>query len=120
MTYQYINPEKITNILFDDTEYVIEFCEAGVTSFKEFLDNYQKHLMNRNLEDFRKAGHKIKPGAQMMGADEVIEEYEKAKSLLQNGANNGDLSESVNKMEEICTTIQKELSKLAENQRAGK
>lgn len=114
MTYRFIKPDKIKNILFDDEEYVIEFCEAGVTSFKEFLENFQKHLLDRNLEDLRKAGHKIKPGAEMMGAIEVIEEYEHAKNLLNDGAQKNDLQQSAKKMKEICTTVQKELSKLAE------
>lgn len=115
MTYHFINPEKIKNILFDDDEYVIEFCEAGVTSFEEFIENFEKHLMNRNMKDLRKAGHKIKPGAEMMGVVEVIEEYEHAKTLLNEGAKENVLRQSVNKMKEICTTVQKELSCLAEN-----
>lgn len=115
MTYHFINPDKIKNILFDDDEYVIEFCEAGVTSFGEFLENFQKHLIDRNMEDLRKAGHKIKPGAEMMGAIEVIEEYEHAKTLLDDEAKESDLQQSANKMKEICTTVQKELTWLAEN-----
>lgn len=115
MTYHFIDPDKISNILFDDPEYVIEFCEAGVASFKEFSESFQTHLIDRNMEDLRKAGHKIKPGAQMMGADMVIEEYEKAKTLLRDEADNNELSESAEKMKEICTTIQNELSELADN-----
>lgn len=113
--YQFIDPEKITNMLFDDMEYVVEFCEAGVTSFEEFRENFSTHLLDRNMEELRKAGHKIKPGAQMMGADEVIEEYEKAKSLLENKASKEELVQSRDKMQYICKTIQSELSQLAQN-----
>lgn len=113
--YQFIDPDKITNMLFDDIEYVVEFCEAGVTSFEEFVTNFRTHLLDRNMEDLRKAGHKIKPGAQMMGADEVVEEYEKAKQLLRNEAEKEKLVQLADKMDNICTTIQQELSTLAKN-----
>lgn len=103
-------------MLFNDASYVAEFCEAGVSSFEEFIANYEKFLLARNMEDLRKAGHKIKPGAQMMGADEVVEEYENAKALLNRGADQNDLLKSIHKMKEICATIQEELSELAENQ----
>lgn len=116
MNYQFIDPDKIIDMLFKDSEYVIEFCEAGVTSFDEFIENYRNHLLDRNMADLRKAGHKIKPGAQMMGADEVVDEYEHAKSLLNDSADDEDLEESVNKMSNICSTIKKELTRLAEAQ----
>jgi hypothetical protein len=115
MGYQIIDPEKIENMLFDNAEYVAEFCEAGIISFEEFIENYSIHLMDRNMEDLRKAGHKIKPGAQMMGADEVIEEYENAKKLLNDDATKEALEESVNKMKKMCAIIQDELNRLAES-----
>lgn len=116
MNYTFIDADKITSMLFHDTKYISEFCEAGVTSFNEFIESYRIHLLDRNMEDLRKAGHKIKPGAQMMGADEVVDEYEHAKSLLNENADNEELQESVNKMSSICSTIQDELSHLAEVQ----
>ncbi|PAU94044.1 taurine dioxygenase [Aliifodinibius salipaludis] len=103
-------------MLFNDSEYVAEFCEAGVTSFNEFIENYCTHLLDRNMADLRKAGHKIKPGAQMMGADEVVDEYERAKILLNDNAGDEELEESVNKMSDICSTIKKELTHLADAQ----
>lgn len=115
MSYHFINPDKIRDMLFNDAAYVAEFCEAGVSSFDEFIDHYEKYLLDRNMEDLRKAGHKIKPGAQMMGADEVVDEYENAKELLNNEADQEELVKSVNKMKDICSTIRKELTELAEN-----
>ncbi len=115
MEYHFINPKKITDILFDDDQYVIEFCEAGVTSLDEFINSFQEHLIDRNMDDLRKAGHKIKPGVQMMGADEVVEEYEHAKQLLENDAEEEKLGESVKKMTTICSTIKNELNELAQN-----
>ena len=116
MNYQFINPDKISEMLFKDSEYVIEFCEAGVTSFDEFIENYRIHLLDRNMSELRKAGHKIKPGAQMMGADEVVDEYEHAKTLLNDNAEENKLEASVDKMEGICSTIKEELTHLADNQ----
>jgi hypothetical protein len=116
MKYQFIDADKIIDMLFKDSEYVIEFCEAGVTSFDEFIENYRLHLLDRNMTDLRKAGHKIKPGAQMMGADEVVDEYEHAKSLLNDDADNKKLEKSVDKMRSICSTIQDELTHLANSQ----
>lgn len=115
MGYQIIDPEKIENMLFDNAEYVAEFCEAGVTSFEEFIEKYSIHLMDRNMEDLRKAGHKIKPGAQMMGANEVIEEYENAKKLLSDDATKEALEKSVKKMKKMCNVIKDELNRLAES-----
>lgn len=116
MDYNFIDPEKITDMLYGDAKYVIDFCEAGVTSFEEFNEKFRLHLMERNMEDLRKAGHKIKPGAQMMGAHEIVEEYENAKKLITDDADNDDLKKSADKMQQMCKTIQNELTQLANNQ----
>lgn len=115
MNYSYIDADKIKNMLFNDVGYVTEFCEAGIASFDEFINNYQKHLLSRNMPSLRKAGHKIRPGALMMGADEVVEEYETSKSLLRQEANKTELKQSVNRMNDICTSVQEELSWLAQS-----
>ncbi|MDZ7681179.1 MAG: taurine dioxygenase [Fodinibius sp.] len=116
MDYKIIDAQKITSMLFNDEEYVAEFCNAGVSSFDEFLEHYRTYLLERNMEDLRKAGHKIKPGAQMMDATEIVEEYEHAKQLLQNDASSDRLQDSVDKMNDLCTTVCNELSQLAKNQ----
>lgn len=116
MDYHFIDPEKITDMLYGDAKYVVDFCEAGVTSFEEFIDNFRVHLMDRNMEDLRKAGHKIKPGAQMMGAHDVVEEYENAKKLISKNADKEELERSADKMQQMCKTIQNELTQLANNQ----
>ena len=115
MKYRFIDPEKISEMLYNDAEYVADFCEAGVSSFEEFKENFSTHLLDRNMEDLRRAGHKIKPGAQMMCAEEVIDEYEHAKELLKQEADTDELSKSADKMEEICSTIIEELTRLARN-----
>lgn len=115
MDYRYIDTDKIKDMLFDDAGYIKEFCEAGIISFEEFIQDYNQHLLDRNMEYLRKAGHKIRPGALMMGAEEVVEEYEEAKKLLQQDAETAKLETSVNKMNDICTTVQEELSQLAQS-----
>lgn len=117
MSYRYIDANKIKDMLFDDNDYIIEFCEAGLKSFKEFMESYRCNLLNCDMKELRKAGHKIRPGALMMGAEEVVEEYENAKNLMEQEADQSALVESVNKMNEICTTIQNELSHLAQDHR---
>ncbi|HET6528309.1 MAG TPA: taurine dioxygenase [Balneolaceae bacterium] len=117
MAYRLIDPKKIKNMLFNDAEYIIEFCEAGIQTFEEFARNYQIHLLNRDMENLRKAGHKMKPGAQMMGAGQVVDEYEYAKKLLEAGADNESLAASVKEMDKVCTGAQKELEQLAEEQK---
>ncbi|HEX6982579.1 MAG TPA: Hpt domain-containing protein [Balneolaceae bacterium] len=117
MDYRFINPDKIKDMLFNDAEYITDFCEAGVATFEEFIQNYRIHLLNRDMEKLRRAGHKMKPGAQMMGAGEVIDEYEQAKKLLESDAGKEDLTSSVNKMNKVCAAVQKELDHLAEEQK---
>lgn len=115
MDYKYIEPDKISEMLFNESEYVIEFCEAGVLSFTEFKDNFHNHLLDRNMKQLREAGHKIKPGAKMMGADEVVDNYEKAKVRLEEEAPDEELKELVDTMDSICATIIDELEHLAQN-----
>lgn len=112
MNYNYINAEKIKGMLFQDPAYVQEFCEAGIQSFNEFIQHYRLHLLNRDMQPLRKAGHKIRPGAQMMGVDEVVEEYEHAKYLLQQQASQEQLQQSVSRMNKLCSTVKDELEML--------
>lgn len=113
MEYQIIKPNKIEKLMFNEGEYIIEFCEAGLTSYREFIENYEKHMRSRNIEGLQKAGHKIKPGLQMMGADIVLEEYEHAKGLLQSEATDKEINRSIEKMSDFCNIITRELENLA-------
>lgn len=113
MKYQIIIPEKIEELMFNEGEYIIEFCEAGLSSYAEFSCNFKKHLQNRDLEGLKKAGHKIKPGLQMMGAEVILEEYENAKQLLETGAGEEQINQSIQKMTGFCDTVEQELQFLA-------
>ncbi|MCW9709085.1 taurine dioxygenase [Aliifodinibius sp. 1BSP15-2V2] len=100
-------------MLFGDDSYIVEFCEAGITSFSEFNENFSTHLLNRNMKELRNAGHKIKPGAQMMGADEIVDEYTKARTMLEDNASTEKLEQSVQAMDAICSAILEELNTLS-------
>src|SRR5699024_2850204 len=114
MAYKYINEKEISELLFNEPEHVIEFCEAGVISFTEFRDNFSRYLLSRNLEGLRKAGHKIRPGAQLMGADIIIDKYERARDKLDAGeASDEHLRKSAKQMNELCSTVIGELQDLA-------
>ena len=69
-------------MLYGEEKYIKEFAEAAISSFSEFSENYKKFLLARDETNFRKAGHKIKPVTQMLGLEQILEEYEHAKTLI--------------------------------------
>jgi HPt (histidine-containing phosphotransfer) domain-containing protein len=115
MRYQYISPEKIKELLFNESEFVAEFCEAGLQTLGEFQEQYRTHVLDRNMNALRKAGHKMKPGASMMGADIIVHEYENVKELLKQDADLKKLQSSVEQMEKLCEAISEELNTLRKN-----
>lgn len=108
----YIDIEKIRKLLYDDAEFISEFSEAASDSFREFSEKYEQHLLSRNEKEFRKAGHKIKPVALMIGVDEVVEEYENAKTLLHNNEPDKKLRESADKIKSITSDVISDLESL--------
>lgn len=100
-------------MLYGEAEYIKEFAEAALTSFKEFQDNYTLFLTNRDEVNFRKAGHKIKPVAQMLGLGLIIEEYEQGKVLIWEEQSDTEIKTSCKKMDDICTKVLEELKDIA-------
>lgn len=96
-------------MLYGEEKYIQEFAEAAITSFKEFSDNYSRYLLERDETNFRKAGHKIKPVLQMLDLEQVLEEYEHAKTLLWDNKPQEELQQSASKVEGICSRIIEEL-----------
>ena len=96
-------------MLYGEEKFIKEFSEAAIISFSEFREHYNKFLLNRDETNFRKAGHKIKPVAQMLGLDLIVEEYEYAKTLIWDGKPDADLKKSAEKMQDICSNVIKEL-----------
>lgn len=92
-------------MLYGEKKYITEFSEAAVQSFSEFRQNYGDFLIARDETNFRKAGHKIKPVAQMLGLSQIIEEYEHAKTLIWDEKSDEELQQSVEKMHGICDEV---------------
>lgn len=110
----YIDHEKIRNLLYDDSGFIQEFSEAAVETFREFSEDYGNYLLSRKEKELRKAGHKVKPVALMIGVNEVVDEYENAKKLLHNNASDSKLEKSVSKVQKITTQVITELKQLSE------
>lgn len=108
----YIDIDKIRKLLYDDAGFIEEFTDAASDSFRQFADRYEEHLLKRNETEFRKAGHKIKPVALMIGVEEVVVEYENAKKLLHNKEPDEKLQESANKVRSITSDVISELQDL--------
>lgn len=102
-------------MLFGEQDYIVEFTDAAVLSFTEFSEHYQKHLLARDEDSFRKAGHKIKPVAIMLGLELIVDEYEHAKTLLQEEKSDAELKTSADKIREICNMVIRELKDVKEN-----
>lgn len=99
----------LTEMLYGEEKYIQEFAEAAITSFQEFSENYKKFLLLRDETNFRKAGHKIKPVTKMLGLEQILEEYEHAKTLIWDENPQEDLEKSVEKLQSICSEVVKEL-----------
>lgn len=99
-------------MLYDNENYIREFAAATEISFNEFAENYEKFLLQRNEEKFRKAGHKIKPVAQMLGVEEIIDEYEHGKTLLWENESKVELKKSITRIKKICDGVIEELNQL--------
>lgn len=101
-------------MLYGESAYIKEFAEAALTSFSEFQENYALFLKERDEVNFRKAGHKIKPVAQMLGLGLIIEEYEQGKMLIWDEKSDAEINTSCKKMNKICTQVLEELKEIAQ------
>lgn len=108
-SFTYINYQTIADMLYDDTEYIIEFAEAAIQSFEEFSTHYRERLLVKDETLFRKAGHKIKPITQMLGIEVIIEEYEHGKELIYKDADKQELVSSSERIEKIVSKVVKDL-----------
>jgi hypothetical protein len=99
----------IVDLLYGDEEYVIEFIDASIESFTEFKNHFEEYLTTRNGEELRNAGHKIKPIAQMLHLDPIIEMYEKSKLLLEEDAPDSEIRELIEQMNVYCERLLSDL-----------
>jgi hypothetical protein len=97
--------DQLNEILDDDPAYFTEICEAAIMSFTYYRDDYKQGMLSNDLKLLKKAGHRIKPVAQMIGVNEVITEYENAKKLLNNNTANKHIKDSIATTESLCNQI---------------
>tara|TARA_R100000005_G_C4988159_1_gene195985 strand:+ start:1228 stop:1575 length:348 start_codon:yes stop_codon:yes gene_type:complete len=100
---------SLNEMLYGEEKYIQEFAEAAISSFQEFSENYKKFLLQRDETNFRKAGHKIKPVTQMLGVEQILDEYEHAKTLIWDEGPQEELEKSADKVQSICSDVVKEL-----------
>lgn len=97
--------DQINNILGDDPEYFKEFCKAALESFGSFQRDFKTYMRNRDVENLRKVGHRIKPVAQMIGVHQLVDDYEEAKRLLQSDADMSEIKASIQRVDALCDRI---------------
>lgn len=114
MNNSIVDREVIKNLLYGDEDYLDEFVEVSIISFKEFKDNFDKHFTNRDLASLRTTGHKVKPVAQMMNLHGLLELYERSKLVIQDNMSDDELNSVLNKMDAYCEVLLKELENLIE------
>jgi len=110
-----IDIEKIYKMLFNEQKYVIEFAEASIQSFSEFSEHYSIFLLGNDIENLRKAGHKIKPVAQMLDINEILVEYEVGKKMLKDEKPQKELKKSAEKIRGVCDKVIGEFEEIKKN-----
>ncbi|MEX1211595.1 MAG: taurine dioxygenase [Balneolaceae bacterium] len=103
-----IDIQIIRSLLMGQDEFIEEFATASIDSFGEFSDQVKTHLPERNLEAFRHAGHKIKPVAQMLEQEALLNGYEEAKDRLNRDASDETIQDSVETLTSLCEEIQEQ------------
>ncbi|MEX0648052.1 MAG: taurine dioxygenase, partial [Balneolaceae bacterium] len=88
-----------------DEEYIREFAGASIESFSEFSEHFKIYLLAREMDNLKRAGHKIKPVAQMLHLEPVMETYEHSKQLLEQNASTEDLADQADKMSDFCNRV---------------
>lgn len=107
-----VDKKVIVDLLYGDEEYISEFAVASVESFSEFKTQFERSLKKRDMDSLRRAGHKIKPVAQMMKLDAVITMYETSKIMLEEDAPDEDIQKLISRMNAYCSQLIVELKEL--------
>jgi len=115
LNHSIVDKQVILDLLYGDEDYFNEFVSASVDSFTEFKDNYKQSMRMRDMESLRKTGHKIKPVAQMMNLDPILEMYEESKELIEAEAPDKQLNDLMDDMNVYCEKLLKELKELENN-----
>jgi hypothetical protein len=113
--HEIVDKQIILDLLYGDIDFYKEFVHVSIESFSEFKNNYRQSMQMRDMENLRKTGHKVKPVAMMMKLDPILEMYEESKELLEAEAPDKQLHELMDKMNDYCEKLIKELKDLDEN-----
>lgn len=97
--------DLIKEMLYNEDAYVKEFSEASIQSFTEFRDHFKLHIENNSLDGLRRAGHKIKPVAQMLHLNHLLELYEEGKSALIDNQPDSKKVNLVQQVEDYCSKL---------------
>lgn len=98
----------IRKMLDNDPDAIQEFSVAAQQSFSSFKREFRTHMHNRDLKNLKKVGHRIKPIAQMLGVNQLVDYYYQAKETLRNTGSEQDIEELVTAMDSICNKIMHE------------
>jgi hypothetical protein len=104
--------DLIREMLYHDDAYVKEFAEASISSFTEFKGHFKESLMNRDMDELRKAGHKIKPVCLMLNLNPVVDMYETSKTYLIENKSTEILSDLTRQMDQYCDQVLAEFKTL--------
>lgn len=102
----------IRKMLDNDQEAIKEFCDAARISFSSFQQEFRNSMQNRDLESLQKVGHRIKPVAQMLGIDRLVDLYYEAKEVLKQGIKE-KVETVIQKMDQLCEQILEEFNQKA-------
>lgn len=108
-----IDVQIIRDMLYNDENYVKEFANASIQSFLEFKEGFNRSVTNRELDDLRRAGHKIKPVATMLHLEPLLEMYEESKTLLEENAEQKELEKVTGEMDQFCSQVLAEFKVIA-------
>lgn len=107
-----VDVSLIRKMLYEDEAYVKEFSVASVQSFSEFKKHFKESLLAREMDELRRAGHKIKPVALMLNLTPVVEMYETSKTYIQENRPTQELADLAKQMDAYCERIIAEFQEL--------
>jgi|SRR6056297_78398 len=107
-----VDVQVIRDMLYDDDSYVKEFSNASIQSFGEFKKHFKESLLAREMDELRRAGHKIKPVAMMLNLEQLLEMYELSKTYLEENRSTEELANLSKNMDAYCEKVIAEFNEL--------
>lgn len=112
MRNNYIDRDLVSNMLFGEEKYITEFSEASIQSFSEYSDNFTQFLLSKDIENLRRAGHKIKPVALMLNVNILLDLYEEAKIQIMTNQSDENLKNTADSVQNVCNKVVNEFKEL--------